>query len=306
MKNFLFHRVNPNRDILWDPMDPILFEKCIKYIKNNYEVVSLEEYILNDEKNVNSNKIATILFDDGYKDNLEYAAPILSKYKCPASFYIITDCIEKNIPSWTHILEHQFLFTKKDSVDFDAKGLPEYINKRNWKNQAEKIAYIKKLKPFLKTISHVERENILSQISQSLNDIELPRVMMSWDDVKQLKDYGFTIGSHTVTHAMLGTIVDENIVKKELNDSGNEILKKLGFFPKTISYPVGSYNETTMRLSKKAGYEIGLAVKQTIHNPSRNNIFEVSRIELYNESWLKTRLRISNQLENIKSLIRYK
>ncbi|MBK7956947.1 MAG: polysaccharide deacetylase family protein [Bacteroidetes bacterium] len=35
-------------------------------------------------------------FDDGYLDNLEYAAPILAKYKVPASFYVVTDCIDQN------------------------------------------------------------------------------------------------------------------------------------------------------------------------------------------------------------------
>ena len=38
----------------------------------------------------------------------------------------------------------------------------------------------------------------------------------------------------------------------------------------------------------------------------KDDLFEVSRIELYNEPWWKTRLRITNTLENIKSLIRYK
>ena len=30
--NFLFHRVNAQRDKLWDPMSPELFEKCIQYM----------------------------------------------------------------------------------------------------------------------------------------------------------------------------------------------------------------------------------------------------------------------------------
>ena len=55
MRNFLFHRVHPKRDKLWDPMDPALFEKCIKYITKNYDVVSLEEYVLS-EKKYNSHK----------------------------------------------------------------------------------------------------------------------------------------------------------------------------------------------------------------------------------------------------------
>jgi len=58
-------------------------------------------------------------------------------------------------------------------------------------------------------------------------------------------------------------------------------------------------------LSKKAGYKFGLAVKQKLFNPSTDNFFEIPRIELYNESWLKTRLRISNTLEHIKKAIGY-
>jgi len=80
----------------------------------------------------------------------------------------------------------------------------------------------------------------------------------------------------------------------------------LGFFPKTISYPVGSYNNTTIRLSKEVGYKIGLAVKQDVYSPKEDGIFEVPRIELYNESWFKTRLRISHTLEKIKKIVNYK
>lgn len=46
IKNFLFHRVNPERDLMWDPMDPKLFEQSIRYLKKNYQIVLLEEFIL--------------------------------------------------------------------------------------------------------------------------------------------------------------------------------------------------------------------------------------------------------------------
>ena len=61
----------------------------------------------------------------------------------------------------------------------------------------------------------------------------------------------------------------------------------------------------TKQLAEKAGYKIGLAVKQNVHNPQKDDLFEVSRIELYNESWWKTRLRITNTLENIKKTLCY-
>ena len=79
-KNYLFHRVNPQREKLWDPMDVALFERCIKYISNHNETVLFEELIESGNL-ARGKKYATIMFDDGFKDNIEYAAPILSKNK---------------------------------------------------------------------------------------------------------------------------------------------------------------------------------------------------------------------------------
>jgi len=48
IRNFLFHRVSDKRDRLWDPMDTALFDKCIQYISNKYEVVLLEDLVFSD------------------------------------------------------------------------------------------------------------------------------------------------------------------------------------------------------------------------------------------------------------------
>ncbi|MBK7956945.1 MAG: hypothetical protein IPK03_01815 [Bacteroidetes bacterium] len=44
--------------------------------------------------------------------------------------------------------------------------------------------------------------------------------------------------------------------------SRHRIEEKLGHKSVSISYPVGSYNEMTIKLSKAAGYSLGLAVKK--------------------------------------------
>src|SRR5688572_24954850 len=107
IRNFLFHRVNPTRDKLWDPMDVRLFERCIRFISQRYRVVLFEDLVMAGNWNI-SEPLATIMFDDGYKDNLEYAAPILAKFGCKASFYVVTDCISQNLPTWTYQLDFAF------------------------------------------------------------------------------------------------------------------------------------------------------------------------------------------------------
>ncbi len=286
-------------------MDIGLFEKCIKYIVNNYEVVQLEDLIGADDY-YKDKKIATLDFDDGYKDNIEYAAPILAKYNCKASFNVVTDCVEKNVLPWTQILNECFQFTNIPNLNIDFDFIPEGLKVKQLPTREDRLQYFKKISKYLMHTSHELRNIVMMRIVLTYQDVEFSKVMMNWDDIRQLKNAGHNIGSHTTSHCMLGTMTDEDEVRKELSRSGNAIKDNLGFFPKIISYPINSYNETTIRISKEVGYEAGLAVKQDVYEPGKDSIFEMPRIELYNESWLKTKLRISNRLEDIKSLIRYR
>jgi len=306
IQNFLFHRVSPHRDSLWDPMDVDLFEKCIKHIIRKYQVELFENIAFDKNILVTKNKLATIMFDDGYKDNIEYALPILEKYNVKASFYVVTDSIDKNIPTWTHSLEYSFQKTKQKNLDLKFEFLPKEYRSAYFVTEQDKLKFVSKLKPFLKTIDHHKRIQVLDRIKAVFNDVELPKLMMSWNDLRQLKDAGHYIGSHTVTHSMLATISNEIQIMNELTESRNRIQEQLGFKTITISYPIGSYDNRVVMLSQQAGYKIGLAVKQNVYNPKKDNIFEVPRIELYNEPWLKTKMRISNRLEQIKKIIRYK
>ena len=82
IRNFLFHRVSPERDQLWDPMSVELFDKCIRYISKKYDVVQFEELVISDKyKKNNKKKIATIMFDDGYKYNIDFAGRIIHQGK---------------------------------------------------------------------------------------------------------------------------------------------------------------------------------------------------------------------------------
>lgn len=302
IKNFLFHRVNPERDRLWDPMDVELFDKCIAHISKKYKVVKIEDLpSLSERKN-----IATICFDDGFKDNITYALPILEKYKVKASFYVVTNCIDKNIPTWTFNLEYLFSNSAKETGEIKFSFLPDELNSGNLLSRDEKINYVKKLKPALKLVTHSQRQQVLSYFFDKLNDVIVPQIMMNWDDLKKLMELGHTIGSHTLSHPMLASMENENEIEFELEESRKTIYNKLGIWPQTISYPVGSYNEKVKLLSKKAGYKIGLAVKQREYYTAKDDVFEIPRIELYNEPWWKTRLRINGSLERIKRIILYR
>ena len=63
----------------------------------------MNAFINNLKKEKNEFMIA-ITFDDGYKDNLVYALPILEKFEIPATIYITTKFLSENTEMWWYEL----------------------------------------------------------------------------------------------------------------------------------------------------------------------------------------------------------
>jgi len=301
----LFHRILPERDPLWDPIDPALFAQTLKFIAKRFHIVPLNEMLFENDQH-SSKPMAALTFDDGYRDFIDHAIPMLDKAKLTASMFIVTDCIDNGLPTWTYIIDYLFSNSQKlEWTNFDVDDLPEEYRKVKWDNREEKVAYCKKFKQYLKWIPSVKRDAVIKTLLINFNDIELPRnMMMTWDDVKQIHAGGFNIGSHSVTHPTLATIADDGIVGFELSHSAKRIKERTGITTEVFSYPIGSYDARVKKLTSAAGYKAALAVNKKLYDPAINDLYEIPRIELYNESWLKTRMRINGTVSYLQQLLK--
>ncbi|MBN2516428.1 MAG: polysaccharide deacetylase family protein [Deltaproteobacteria bacterium] len=127
---------------------------------------------------------------------------------------------------------------------------------------------------------------------------------VTWDQLKKLKEEGFTIGSHTVFHTDLtkkkeGETENEFLarVKRELFDSKKIIDKKLGQDTFIFAYPFGHYDQPTIRLAREAGYKIAMSVNRG-GNPFFANPLSLKRDQVLKRdlSIFKSRLITFNKL----------
>src|SRR5205814_2375581 len=89
---------------------PKHFEEHVKYLKGNYNLVTVEEFFfLKKNKRKYPQKPVLITFDDGYEDNCNEAIPVLQTYHAQALFFITTSNINTNIENWWDCLERVFL-----------------------------------------------------------------------------------------------------------------------------------------------------------------------------------------------------
>ena len=102
---FNYHRIGDPNETQFDPnvfsCTEAIFKQHLLFLKENFEIISIEELHSLYKREYVDKKYAVITFDDGYLDNYQLAFPILKKYQVPACLFIATDFIDqKCIPWW--------------------------------------------------------------------------------------------------------------------------------------------------------------------------------------------------------------
>lgn len=238
-----------------------------------------------------------LVFDDGYADFVSHALPILKRYAIPASVYVVTDSVERGTPIWTYEVDHLLSHLPIGKSLSLATELHLHF-----RSEKLRIVEANRFKQALKKMPNHVRQQTLSELRTRIDAPLLPNLFLGWDELRALQGQGVTIGSHTCSHPPLATLDFESQLK-ELTRSGEVIQQHLGAFPTTISYPVGSYNQDTLRASEAAGYELGLAVDNRVYRLGIDSRFAIPRIELFNEPYWKSRLRFSDTIGRVKRTI---
>jgi peptidoglycan/xylan/chitin deacetylase (PgdA/CDA1 family) len=113
---------------------------------------------------------------------------------------------------------------------------------------------------------------------------------LAWDQILEMRKYGFEFGSHTHRHPDLTRVSDERIVH-ELEYSKKILEDRLGEEVPFISFPFGRYNENVVRKSKEAGYKRACAFWNSLKKSEESFVFERMAYYLFDTTWnLKAKL----------------
>ncbi len=200
-------------------VSPQNFDSQMCYLKKNADVVSLSEIIQALQHGRKAERLVAITFDDGYRDNLTSALPILERYDLPATIFLTTDYLDETSFPWWEALE-SILINSKDSSPIDT--------------------FYKLAEEF--------KPAIFNQQTKLLNDlVRLNNVdgystppMLSWSEAKLLANHPLiTIGAHTVSHPSLSNLESAEC-RRELSQSKEILEAKLGKPIEFLAYPYGT------------------------------------------------------------------
>lgn len=279
-----YHRVCPHAECVWLLKDmavqPDDFDRQLGYLKRNFDVVPLSQLpdILSNGSRLKVRPVA-LTFDDGYKDNFQYAFPILKKHNAAATFFIPTGFVEDNHLFWWERLASAIASTslKKAEVRIWSDSLNLKLDGTHQRATTfKKIAAILKYKKLTLINDFLENLSTLLKVTYP----RFPSYTMTWNQIAELCTSGIVrIGAHSHTHQPL-TILEDGELAEELNISRQMFLDKLGITVDCFAYPYGEvsdFNQNIKNYVHKNGYRCALTMRQGFCYPG-DDVFNLNRI----------------------------
>lgn len=241
---------------------PAVFRQQIEAVARRYDPISLDDLLafVRDGKCL-PRRAVVVTFDDGYADNLEAAVPILNDVGVPATFYITVDCVEKARLPWPSRLRYPFFTTSEKSwrsQDGEVFSLEEQASR----NQA----YLQSCDECAK-LTGVAQHEFVGRVERELHAAipsSTETKMMTWDQVRALRNKGHIVGSHTMTHPNMAYVAPED-ARQELAQSKQTLDAEMREPVVHFSYPCPAlwphWSSHTLAMSKEIGYETAVTTE---------------------------------------------
>jgi peptidoglycan/xylan/chitin deacetylase (PgdA/CDA1 family) len=216
-------------------VSPEAFERHVRYLAENYVVLPLPDVTraLRERRPLPGNTVA-ITFDDGYADNLA-AARVLHRYDANGTFYITAGCLAGGDPFWPSELRFLLAHVPGDRLEVDIDG--EQVTFPLGSEPERKRALVR-LTSLFKSYPIPVRERMRDSIRAQATRTDMPRVMLTWDELGEMRQLGMTIGAHTMTHPNLPSAGIE-AAAAEIGGSKRRLQHALGAPVTMFSYPNG-------------------------------------------------------------------
>ena len=227
-----------------------------------------------------SDRALLVTFDDGFRNNLQFAAPVLERYGVPALFHLSTGYVGSDQLLWTQELDERIVQWSKSKLPMPQgrpdKELPadqagRWLLADQVRGQCkrltndEKLAYLDRLREEPIAVSETLKEELYS--------------FLTWEEARELDRRGFEIGAHTISHPILTSLSPQEL-DRELAESKLRIEKELGKSCPWLAYPNGSapdYSPLVIRAAKAAGYQIAFTLLGR-NNADLQKPFEIDRV----------------------------
>lgn len=217
-----------------------------KLRERDFELISLEEVASRCEHGQRTAKRwVAITFDDGYRDNLEQACPILTERGAPFAVFLISGFADKELLHYGAIL--QDWVSEEREIRFELAGEEHALPARTPEEKRAAYAALRAL-----TRKHLVDPDYSAFFRA--NGVEYRDYTLSWEELRVLASHELvTIGAHTKTHRKLSSLSAQE-ARAEMEGSKLRIEAELGRPVEHFAYPFGDHGHRDAAIARSLGF----------------------------------------------------
>ena len=286
---FMLHHVRPRRDAAFQPnrhleVAPEFLRAMLSHLKSrDIDIVTMDEVHQRLVERNFSRRFACFTLDDGYRDNRDFALPVMREFDAPLTVYVASDFAEGCGRLWWIALE--MAIARASSIE---ATIGDVATRLDTSTPAAKQAAFDRLHDWLRGLPgehDIQREISALCARHGVDQTAICRELcMSWDELKSFADDPLvTIGAHTITHCNLARQTEE-IASHEMATSRARIESALGRPVLHIAYPYGDKIAAGPRefaLARSAGFKTAVTTRPGMIFPeSAGHLTALQRVSL--------------------------
>jgi peptidoglycan/xylan/chitin deacetylase (PgdA/CDA1 family) len=286
---FMLHHVRPGRDAEFQPnrhleVAPEFLRAMLSHLRaRGIDIVTMDEVQRRLIERDFSRRFACFTLDDGYRDNRDFALPIMREFEAPFTVYVASDFAQGIGRLWWIALE--MVIAKATSIEVAVGGVATRLDAAT--ATAKQVAY-DRLHLWLRGLpgeQDMQREISALCARHGIDPAGICREFcMSWDELKPFADDPLiNIGAHSITHCNLARQTEE-IAGQEMAISRERIEGVLQRPVIHLAYPYGDKIAAGARefaLAHTAGFKTAVTTRPGMIFPeSARHLTALPRVSL--------------------------
>jgi peptidoglycan/xylan/chitin deacetylase (PgdA/CDA1 family) len=295
---FMLHHVRPRRDAEFQPnhhleVTPEFLRAMLAHLRSHgIDIITMDEVHQRLIERNFSRRFACFTLDDGYRDNRDFALPLMREFDAPLTVFVASDFAEGIGRLWWITLE--MVIAKTASVEASIGGV---LTRLDTSTPVAKQVAFDRLHDRLRALPgehDVPREMAALCARHGIDETAVCRELcMSWDELKALADDPLvTIGAHSITHCNLAGQTRET-ASDEMATSRARIENVLQRPVVHLAYPYGDKIAAGPRefaLAHAAGFKTAVTTRPGMIFPeSADHLTALPRVSL-NGNYQDTRI----------------
>ncbi|HVV42791.1 MAG TPA: polysaccharide deacetylase family protein [Nitrobacter sp.] len=266
---FMLHHVRPRRDTPFQPnrhleITPDFLRATLSHVRRlGIDIVSADEMHRRLTAGGTPRRFACFTFDDGYRDNRDFALPVMREFDAPLTVYVASDFADGTGRLWWVALERAIAATER--IDIEIGGTPLHLDAVGVDAKQAAFARLHEVLRALPDDAAIRTEVERLCRQHGIDDGAVTREFcMSWTELRSFADDPLvTIGAHTLSHCNLAH-ESETQARDEITISRARIEAALQRRVAHFAYPYGDRAAAGPRefaMTRVAGFKTAVTTR---------------------------------------------